>query len=73
MLIYSLFIRVLFSDSTFLARKYKFKFESLYSGFKGQPFTGAISHALTLLGTDAFQQPLYVLNLEGDISTGYFL
>jgi hypothetical protein len=44
MLIYSLFIWVLFSDSTFLVRKYKFG--SLYSGFKGQPFTGAVSHAL---------------------------
>jgi hypothetical protein len=46
MLIYSLFIRVLFFDSTFLARKYKFG--SLYSGFKGRPFTGAVSHALSL-------------------------
>jgi hypothetical protein len=34
MLIYSLFIWVLFSDSTFLICKYKF--ESLYSNFKGR-------------------------------------
>jgi hypothetical protein len=44
MLIYSLFIRVLFSDSTFLAHKYKF--ESLYSSFNGRPFISAVRHAL---------------------------
>jgi hypothetical protein len=38
MLIYSLFIRVLFSDSTFLTRKYKFG--SLYLSFKDRRFTG---------------------------------
>jgi hypothetical protein len=45
MLIYSLFIRVLFSDNTLLACKYKFG--SLYSGFKGRPFTSAYKHALS--------------------------
>jgi hypothetical protein len=34
MLIYSLFIQVLFFDITFLVHKYKFG--SLYSGFKGR-------------------------------------
>jgi hypothetical protein len=37
---------VLFSDNTFLACKYKFG--SLYSGFKGRPFTGVVRHALSL-------------------------
>jgi hypothetical protein len=48
MLIYSLFIRVMFSDSTFLARKYKFG--SLYLGYKGRSFMGAVRHALRQRG-----------------------
>jgi hypothetical protein len=46
MLIYSLFIRVLFTNIPFLTCKYKF--ESLYSDFKGRPFTYAVRHALTI-------------------------